>query len=67
MIGEATATMKLSGDLLEEGIFIQGIRPPTVPTGYCRLRCTVTSVHNPDDLEFAAGKVISAWKKLGRP
>lgn len=65
MVGEATETMKLSGDLLEEGIFVQGIRPPTVPAGSCRLRCTVMAVHTHDDLEFSAGKIISAWKKPG--
>jgi glycine C-acetyltransferase len=65
MIGEATETMKLSDDLLEEGIFVQGIRPPTVPAGSCRLRCTVMAVHTHDDLEFAADKIISARKKLG--
>lgn len=65
MVGEAKETMKLSGGLLEEGIFVQGIRPPTVPAGSCRLRCTVMAVHTPEDLAFAAERIISAVKKLG--
>jgi glycine C-acetyltransferase len=65
MVGQAAETMAFSRALLEEGVFVQGIRPPTVPAGSCRLRCTVMSVHTTDDLEFAANKIISVGKKLG--
>jgi len=37
--GAADITMRFSELLLAEGIFAQGIRPPTVPAGACRLRC----------------------------
>lgn len=65
MVGQAPETMSFSRALLEEGVFVQGIRPPTVPAGSCRLRCTVMAVHTPDDLEFAADKIIFVGKKLG--
>jgi len=65
MVGHAAETMAFSKALLEEGVFVQGIRPPTVPAGSCRLRCTVMAVHTPDDLEFAANKIIFVGKKLG--
>ena len=42
LIGDEETTMKLSEKLLEKGIFIQGIRPPTVPEGMCRLRISLT-------------------------
>jgi len=65
MVGAAAETMNFSKALLEEGVFVQGIRPPTVPVGSCRLRCTVMAVHKPDDLEFAASRIISVGRKLG--
>lgn len=65
MVGAAAETMNFSKTLLEEGIFVQGIRPPTVPAGSCRLRCTVMAVHTTEDLEFAADKIIFVGKKLG--
>lgn len=64
MVGEAAETMEFSRLLLEDGIFLQGIRPPTVPAGSCRLRCTVMAVHTPAELESAADKIISAGQKL---
>lgn len=64
MVGGAAETMNFSNALLEEGVFVQGIRPPTVPAGSCRLRCTLMAVHRAEDLEFAAAKIISAGKKL---
>lgn len=42
LIGDEDTTMQLSEKLLEKGIFIQGIRPPTVPEGMCRLRISLT-------------------------
>jgi len=64
MVGEAAETMEFSRLLLEDGIFLQGIRPPTVPAGSCRLRCTVMAVHTQAELESAAEKIISAGQKL---
>ena len=42
LVGDEATTMKLSEKLLEKGIYIQGIRPPTVPEGMCRLRISLT-------------------------
>jgi 8-amino-7-oxononanoate synthase len=65
LTGQAGTTMRFSEMLLEEGIFAQGIRPPTVPAGACRLRCTVMASHTRQDLEWAAGRITSAGKRLG--
>lgn len=64
-VGPADATMEFSKELLERGIFVQGIRPPTVPSGSCRLRCTIMATHEPGELEEAAGIIAEVGKKLG--
>jgi 8-amino-7-oxononanoate synthase len=58
LTGEPGTTMAMAHDLLEGGVFVQGIRPPTVPPGRCRLRATVMAVHEPGDLERAAELIL---------
>ncbi|MGH7831020.1 MAG: aminotransferase class I/II-fold pyridoxal phosphate-dependent enzyme, partial [Candidatus Binatia bacterium] len=43
----------LSERLLENGIFAQGIRPPTVAPGTSRLRITLMATHSHEDLHRA--------------
>ncbi|HJV33735.1 8-amino-7-oxononanoate synthase [Geomonas sp.] len=64
-VGPAEATMEFSRELLERGVFVQGIRPPTVPAGSCRLRCTIMATHEPAELEGAAEAIIEVGIKLG--
>ncbi len=54
-IGDPERTMCIANQLLAEGVFVQGIRPPTVPPATARLRITVMSTHTTDDLRFAGG------------
>jgi 8-amino-7-oxononanoate synthase len=55
MIGDATRCMNLSDDLLQRGVFAQGIRPPTVPLGTSRLRITLMATHTREHIEQALG------------
>jgi glycine C-acetyltransferase len=64
-VGPAETTMEYTRELLAEGVFVQGIRPPTVPAGTCRLRCTIMAPHTTDDIEFAADAINRVGKKLG--
>lgn len=64
-VGPAEATMEFSRELLEQGIFVQGIRPPTVPAGSCRLRCTVMATHDPSELAAAADTMARVGRRLG--
>jgi glycine C-acetyltransferase len=64
-VGEAGPAMEFSRLLLEEGMFVQGIRPPTVPAGSCRLRCTVMATHTADDLTRAVEVLTKTGKRLG--
>jgi 7-keto-8-aminopelargonate synthetase-like enzyme len=60
LVGEPAPTMAITRRLLDEGIFLQGIRPPTVPEGTCRLRATVMATHDPLELERAAALIAGA-------
>jgi len=52
--GDPASVMALSADLLAEGLFAQGIRPPTVPPGTARLRLSLMATHTPEQLRSAA-------------
>jgi 8-amino-7-oxononanoate synthase len=54
IIGANDETMRLSAALYEQGIWVGGIRPPTVPAGTARLRITLSAAHTPDDVHRLA-------------
>ncbi|MEX2108104.1 MAG: 8-amino-7-oxononanoate synthase [Solirubrobacterales bacterium] len=64
-VGDATRTMELTERLLADGVFAQGVRPPTVPEGSSRLRFTVMSTHGADELKRAARLAGLAARELG--
>jgi len=64
-VGEAETTMELCERALLRGVFAQGIRPPTVPEGSCRLRFTVMATHRREELVQAAAKVAAAAQAVG--
>ena len=64
-VGGTNKVMEFSRLLLDEGIFVQGIRPPTVPAGSCRLRCTLMATHEGGELEKTVSALKTVGKKLG--
>ncbi|MBF0595663.1 MAG: 8-amino-7-oxononanoate synthase [Candidatus Omnitrophica bacterium] len=60
MLGSAERALCCSKELLESGILVSAIRPPTVPAGTARLRVTVTAAHTDQDLE----RCVSAFRKV---
>jgi 8-amino-7-oxononanoate synthase len=50
LVGDAGRTMDISRRLFDKGIFLSGIRPPTVPQGESRLRLTLMSNHSEEDI-----------------
>jgi glycine C-acetyltransferase/8-amino-7-oxononanoate synthase len=64
-VGEAETAMALCERALEQGVFAQAIRPPTVPPGTCRLRLTAMATHKVGELRRAAGVIGGAARELG--
>jgi len=50
IIGEDKKTVAISHELYERGIYLYGIRPPTVPEGQSRLRLSVMATHTQEDI-----------------
>lgn len=59
LTSEPQPTMAAAGQLFEAGIFLSGVRPPTVPVGRCRLRATVMATHNEPELRMAAEQIVN--------
>jgi 8-amino-7-oxononanoate synthase len=53
VIGEPDAAMALSARLLDAGVLVTAIRPPSVPEGTSRLRATVMATHTDTEIERA--------------
>ncbi len=64
-IGPAELTMEFTRRLLAAEVFVQGIRPPTVPAGSCRLRCTLMADHSQADLAAAVTAITTIGRDLG--
>jgi 8-amino-7-oxononanoate synthase len=54
VIGDDRATMSCTDRLLADGVFVQGIRPPTVPLGTARLRIGLSAAHSTQHVEMLA-------------
>ena len=63
IVGESQAALSLSRRLLAERVFVQAIRPPTVPAGTARLRVTVMATHSDADIDFA----LRAFARVREP
>ncbi len=61
-IGSSEKAINFSKKLLEEGIYIPSIRPPTVPEGTSRLRVTLTASHTESQIDF----LLSRLEKVGK-
>ena len=55
MIGDPEPTMATSQALFERGVFVHGVRPPTVPAGTGRLRLIPMATHTDAEISEALG------------
>jgi 8-amino-7-oxononanoate synthase len=60
ILGDARDALALSQTALQEGVFAQAIRPPTVPEGTSRLRLAAMATHTEHDLLHAANALQRA-------
>ena len=60
IVGSAEAALDACQRALEQGVFAQAIRPPTVPEGSSRLRLAVMASHTKSELRDAAAVLAAA-------
>jgi glycine C-acetyltransferase/8-amino-7-oxononanoate synthase len=65
IVGEADLAMRICEAALEQGVFAQAIRPPTVPDGTSRLRLAVMASHTRAELRDAARILAQAGLRNG--
>lgn len=65
IIGDSQRAVDISNTLLNEGILVSAIRPPTVPKGSARLRVTFSALHEEYQVDLlleALDKVTTRYK-----
>jgi 8-amino-7-oxononanoate synthase len=51
--------------LLERGIYVAAIRPPTVPKDTSRLRVSLMATHTEEDIALAARTIVDCVREAG--
>ncbi|NOJ27471.1 MAG: 8-amino-7-oxononanoate synthase [Nitrososphaera sp.] len=64
LVGDEKKSVLLSQTLLEEGVFAQAVRYPTVKKGSARLRVSLTAMHTLKHIDIALSCFEQAGKKL---
>jgi 8-amino-7-oxononanoate synthase len=59
IVGDNRAALELAEGLLERGIWVPAIRPPTVPAGRARLRIALSAAHNVEHVDELAAALRS--------
>jgi glycine C-acetyltransferase len=65
IVGETAAAIRMSDELLNEGVFVTGFGFPVVPQGQARVRCQISAAHTKDHLDEAVRAFRKVGKKLG--
>lgn len=60
IIGDEQKALNVSGQLRKQGIWLTAIRPPTVAVGSSRLRVTICTNHNHQDIKYLAKSLNEA-------
>ena len=55
ILGDEATAVRAADTLLERGLLVPAIRPPTVPDGSSRLRVTLSAAHTRDQVETLVG------------
>jgi 8-amino-7-oxononanoate synthase len=62
VIGSNAEALQMAAALLEQGLWVPAIRPPTVPENTARLRVTLSAAHSAQEV----GQLITALNQLER-
>lgn len=65
LIGPAEKTVGIAKRLLERGVYVAAIRPPTVPKDTSRLRVSLMATHTEEDIAFAARTIVECVREAG--
>ena len=60
IIGDNHEALRVANALVERGLWVPAIRPPTVPKGSARLRVSLSAAHSAEQV----GKLIDALRDL---
>lgn len=63
-VGDPDRAVSACRRALDEGVFAQAIRPPTVPNGTSRLRLTVMATHAEEELRSAALTIARSMRAV---
>ena len=58
VLGDAEHTLAVANKLKEKGVWLTAIRPPTVPFNTARLRITLSSAHQADDIKKLVDSLV---------
>lgn len=64
IVGETEKTVKAAEELEKLGVFVQGIRPPTVAEGKGRIRTSLMATHSEEDIEVALNAIKMVKEKF---
>jgi 8-amino-7-oxononanoate synthase len=60
IVGNSESTVVLGEKLLQAGVWVPAIRPPTVPEGTARLRISLSAAHSRDDVD----RLVAALREV---
>lgn len=65
IVGDEKRALAISSALMEQGIWVTAIRPPTVPIGTARLRITFSAAHSVSDVDRLLEALSVAMTRCG--
>lgn len=65
IIGETKDAIRMSEELLAEGVFVTGFGFPVVPQGTARVRCQISAAHTREHLDQALAAFRTVGRRLG--